>query len=233
MKSSDWFAGAVAFVSSRELFQGVSDAQFAPTVPMTRAMLVTVLHRLEDQPGAGAAASFGDVPAGAWYALAVAWASENSIVTGTGSGFNPDGNVTREQMAAILYRYNAVPGAGRVRQRRSEQIQRRRRDLRLGGRRLRKWAVGAGILTGKSGTILDPTGTASRAEVATMLQRLVNLMIEAPTSPDAQLPRGIGPRCECAAGSPAFSGAKTSRLSSRYAPACMSSPENPSKTVLR
>ncbi len=105
VKSSDWFAGAVAFVSSRELFQGVSDAQFAPTMPMTRAMLVTVLHRLEDQPGAGAAASFGDVPAGAWYALAVAWASENSIVTGTGSGFNPDGNVTREQIAAILYRY--------------------------------------------------------------------------------------------------------------------------------
>lgn len=176
VKSSDWFAGAVAFVSSRELFQGVSDAQFAPTVPMTRAMLVTVLHRLEDQPGAGAAASFGDVPAGAWYALAVAWASENSIVTGTGSGFNPDGNVTREQIAAILYRYMRYLGPDVSA---SGDLSKFSDGGETSGwaEDAMKWAVGAGILTGKSGTILDPTGTASRAEVATMLQRLVNLMI--------------------------------------------------------
>ena len=176
VKSSDWFAGAVAFVSSRELFQGVSDAQFAPTMPMTRAMLVTVLHRLEDQPGAGAAASFGDVPAGAWYALAVAWASENSIVTGTGSGFNPDGNVTREQIAAILYRYMRYLGLDVSA---SGDLSKFSDGGETSGwaEDAMKWAVGAGILTGKSGTILDPTGTASRAEVATMLQRLVNLMI--------------------------------------------------------
>ena len=177
VQSSDWYAGAVAFVTSRELFQGVSDAQFAPTASMTRAMLVTVLHRLEDQPGAGAAAAFDDVPAGAWYTLAVAWASENGIVTGTGSGFNPDGSVTREQIATILYRYMQYLGL-------DVSARGELSKFSDGGETsgwaedAMEWAVGAGILTGKSGTVLDPTGTASRAEVATMLQRLVEYMVK-------------------------------------------------------
>lgn len=86
-----WGKDAIAFVTARELFNGISDDQFAPAAPMTRAMLVTVLHRLEDTPAAKVDAAFPDVDAAAWYADAVAWASGNGIVTGTGSGFEPDG----------------------------------------------------------------------------------------------------------------------------------------------
>lgn len=175
---SAWYKSAVDFASGHELFNGVSDMQFGPDMSMTRAMLATVLYRLEGEPAAAAANPFTDVEPNAWYTDAVIWANENQIVEGYGNGlFGTGDNVTREQLATILYRYmrylgldvsaagglNAFPDGGQASAWALEGTQ---------------WAVGSGIITGKDGGVLDPGGTATRAEVATMLMRLVGLMVK-------------------------------------------------------
>lgn len=172
-----WGKDAIAFVTARELFNGISDDQFAPAAPMTRAMLVTVLHRLEDTPAAKADAAFPDVDAAAWYADAVAWASGNGIVTGTGSGFEPDGQITREQLATILYRYADFLGldtsaAGALSQFSDGD------KVSAWAEEAMQWAVGSGLLTGKGNGTVDPTGNATRAEVAAILQRMVAIMVK-------------------------------------------------------
>ena len=102
---NDWYAEAVNYAVSNGLFLGISETEFGPNVSMSRAMLVTVLHRMAGAPNAGAA-NFADVPADAWYTQAVAWAAANGIVQGVSdSRFAPNVPVTREQMATILYRY--------------------------------------------------------------------------------------------------------------------------------
>ena len=171
-----WAGDAIAFVSSHELFQGTGEGSFSPNQPMNRAMLVTVLHRLESKPQAGVAAQFADVDSGAYYTEAVAWASESGIVTGTGAGFDPDAPISREQLATILYRYMAKQG-----------VQAEQGDLSAfaDGGAVSPWAqeamgyaVGAGLMTGKEGGVLDPQGTATRAEVAVVLRRLVEAMTQ-------------------------------------------------------
>ena len=165
--SGDWFADAVAFVTSHELFQGTGEDTFSPNAAMTRAMLVTVLHRYENAP-AGGPLTFDDVTEDAWYSDAVAWAAEQGIVTGTESGFEPDGNITRESLAVILYRYakgtaqagglDAFSDAGSVSDWAKDAM---------------SWAVAQGLISGKDGNALDPAGSATRAEVATILMRFI------------------------------------------------------------
>ena len=158
------------------LFNGTSPAKFSPHKPMTRAILVTVLWRLDGEKTPAAPADFADVPGNSWYADAVAWASENGIVNGVGKGkFNPDGNVTREQMATILRRYaeskgldvsqsadlSPYPDAGEVSAYATDAM---------------AWANGAALINGnKIGGIsyLQPKGNATRALVATILMRYV------------------------------------------------------------
>ncbi|BDF70597.1 hypothetical protein CE91St41_21760 [Oscillospiraceae bacterium] len=171
-----WAGDAIAFVSSHELFQGTGEGSFSPNQPMNRAMLVTVLHRLESKPQAGVAAQFADVDSGAYYTDAVAWASESGIVTGTGAGFDPDAPISREQLATILYRYMAKQGV---------QAEQGSLSAFTDGGAVSPWAqeamgyaVGAGLMTGKDGGALDPQGTATRAEVAVVLQRLVEAMAQ-------------------------------------------------------
>ena len=171
-----WAGDAIAFVSSHELFQGTGEGSFSPNQPMNRAMLVTVLHRLESKPQAGVAAQFADVDSGAYYTDAVAWASESGIVTGTGAGFDPEAPISREQLAAILYRYMAKQGV---------QAEQGSLSAFADGGAVSPWAqeamgyaVGAGLMTGKEGGILDPQGTATRAEVAVVLRRLVEAMAQ-------------------------------------------------------
>ena len=178
VKEGDWFRSAVDFVSSHELLVGVGEGQFAPQMPFTRAMMATVLWRLEDCPAANAAAPFRDVERGSWYAAAVDWASEKGIALGySETVFAPGDAVTREQMAALLYRYWKALGyaadtsaeltpytdAGQVSAWAAEAM---------------RWAVGCGLLVGRSNTELAPQATATRAEVATMFQRLVTLMVK-------------------------------------------------------
>ena len=174
----DWFNSAVVFASSHELFNGVAEGVFAPNMPMTRGMLVTVLWRLENKPEDFGANIFPDVADGTWYTEAVEWASKNGIVLGYGDGsFRPDQSITRQEMAAMLYRYMNYLGYDMS----------ARGDLstfndadQVGDWALEnvQWANGAGIITGKDGNRIDPLGNATRAEVATMLMRIVTNMVK-------------------------------------------------------
>jgi len=169
-----WYFDAVKFASQKGLFKGTDAARFSPAAPMSRAMLVTVLHRLAGSP-AGGTSSFTDVPAGSWYAQPVAWAYGQGVVGGVGGGkFSPNGNVTREQIAAILFRYAKKTGASTSS---SGDLGRFTDGGRVGSYALDavKWAVGCGLLSGKGGGTLDPGGNASRAEVATMFMRFAEL----------------------------------------------------------
>lgn len=168
-----WASSAVDFVSSRDLFQGTSPSEFSPDMPMNRAMLVTVLHRLESEPNASAY-SFNDVPTDSYYAEATAWAVGMGITNGMDGAFNGDGTITREMLATMLYRYvqgtNGSKGtsgsyasmgdAGQVNTWADDAM---------------RWAVGSGIITGDNGN-LRPGDSASRAEVATMLERFVTVI---------------------------------------------------------
>lgn len=172
VSANDWFASAVDYVTGKGMMNGTADNTFSPKANTTRGMIVTVLYRLENQPSTSAA-SFTDVDSGAYYANAVAWANANGIVSGYGSGkFGPNDKVTREQLAAILYRY----------------AQYKKYDVSVGEDTnilsyndaqsistyaipAIQWACGAGVVTGKSGSKLDSKGNATRAEVAAMLMR--------------------------------------------------------------
>lgn len=171
-----WSADAVTFVTSRELFEGDGNGNFMPNNTMTRAMLVTVLHRLENPP-AGAGMSFDDVANGLWYTNAVSWAAENKIVEGHNGSFNPSSNVTREQIAAILYRYAKAIGAATPE--RGSLASFLDGDSTSGwAKEAMSWAVGAGLFSGSDGGRLNPGGNATRAEVATILMRFVEHMVK-------------------------------------------------------
>lgn len=170
VSANDWFASAVDYVTGKGMMNGTADNTFSPKANTTRGMVVTVLYRLEHQPSTSAA-SFTDVASGAYYANAVAWANANGIVSGYGSGkFGPNDKVTREQLAAILYRYAQykkydVSGAKSLDGYTDAQSVSSYAVPAL------QWANAAGVVTGKSGNKLDPKGNATRAEVAAMLMR--------------------------------------------------------------
>ena len=173
VQEGDWFYDAVAYAYTNELFNGTSATTFSPNGTMTRSMLVTVLWRMEGAPTANSANPFADVAAGTWYTDAVVWANDAGIVNGTSATtFDPDGSVTREQIATILYRYAKIKGwdiSG------ASSL-----GTFLDGAQVSDWAARAmewtyaeGLITGKNGGRLDPQGQASRAEVATILMRLL------------------------------------------------------------
>lgn len=174
---SDWFSSDVRFVYERKLFQGMTATTFSPGTKMNRAMLATVLCRLAGADGSAPSAGFSDVADSAWYAGAVNWAASAGIVTGMGDGtYAPDANVTREQMAVMLYRYARdfaglpVPANGDL------TAFPDRAAISSWARDALSWAVGHGILNGYNDGTLSPGGTASRAEVAAMLQRFSALL---------------------------------------------------------
>ncbi len=167
-----WYFDSVSFAYANKLFSGVGETVFAPDAVMTRAMLVTVLWRLEGKPAAGNSA-FTDVKEGEWYTDAVAWAAEQNIVSGYGSGlFGTDDAITREQMALILKNYAAYKGM----------------DVSasndLGGftdcesisswaKAAMQWANAKGYVNGTGGGMLEPKGLASRCKVAAILHRFI------------------------------------------------------------
>ena len=176
--ATHWAAGAVEFVTSQGLLQGTGTSTFAPGQPMTRAMLVTALWREAGSPVVNYAMDFDDVDEDQWYTEAVAWAAANGIVNGVSdTTFAPDDPVTREQMAAILYRYAQYKGydvtasgdlsgytdAGAIRPYAEAAM---------------AWANGAGLITGVSDTTLQPRGNSTRAQVATILMRFCQKVAE-------------------------------------------------------
>ena len=171
-----WAKDAISFVTERGLFQGTSETTFTPNGDMTRGMVVTVLHRLENTPATSAANVFQDVPNGIWFTEAVTWANAHGIVQGTGTGFLPNDPVTREQLAAILYRYMKDQGHD-ITKRSSLTSFSDGSRVSPWAKDAMEWAVATGLINGKTGGLLDPGGKATRAEVATILERLiVNLL---------------------------------------------------------
>ena len=168
-----WFYDYVAWAYNTGLMEGVSAGRFAPNSTTTRAMVVTIIYRLAGSPGVSGTSDFTDVPAGAWYADAVTWAAKRGIVEGmTATTFDPNDAVTREELAAMLYRYAKHKGydtsaaentnilsyndAGSISEYAFEALQ---------------WACGEGIINGTGAGSLEPGGSATRAQLAAMLYR--------------------------------------------------------------
>ena len=163
-----WSANAIDFMSANELVTGTAAKTFSPKQTMTRAMLVTILYRVAGKPSVKNVSNpFTDVKSGSYYYDAVLWAYKNNIVTGTSaSTFNPNGAVTREQIAAILYRYAGSPKTTGTLSGYTDK-----NKVSTYATTAMEWAVKNGIITGKSASTLDPTGQGTRAEVAVMLHR--------------------------------------------------------------
>ena len=173
ISEKDWFYGDVMFVYENGLMLGTSKTLFSPHGTAMRGMMATILWRMEGSPVPKGKNSFTDVEAGKWYADAITWTTENGIFAGYGKDkFFPDDPITREQLAAIFYRYADYKGY----------------DLTVKGdldkfkdadkitdyaKTAMQWAVGSGLVKGKSGNLLDPQGTATRAEIAAMLHRFI------------------------------------------------------------
>ena len=166
---SNWFYDAVAYVYGNGMMNGTGATKFAPSANLTRGMIAQVLYNLESKPDSTSAA-FNDVAAGQWYADAVNWAAANDIVSGYGDGtFGPENNITREQMALILYRYAVFKGYD-VSAKGDLNAFTDGATVSAWAKEAMTWAVGSKLLSGKGNGILDPTGTATRAEVAQILQ---------------------------------------------------------------
>ena len=168
--TDDWFADAVQYMLDNGMMNGVTDTTFGPGTTTTRGMIVTILYRLEGEPDT-TASSFTDVASGMYYADAVAWAQANSIVTGiTETIFAPDQAITREQMAAILYRYAQYKGYDVTA---SNDLSSYTDASRISAyaTTAMQWANAEGLITGNTSTTINPTGNATRAEVATILMR--------------------------------------------------------------
>ena len=172
----NWAHVGIDFVLKSGLFYGTSDTTFSPDGEMTRAMLVTVLYRLEGQPKVTGSSPFTDVASGTWYTSAVLWAAENKIVNGIGDGkFDPDGKITREQMAAILYRYSGFKGLTLTEGKFAETYPDEGKVSAYALEAMR-WANAEKLINGTDiggKTYLDPQGNATRAQVAAILMRYV------------------------------------------------------------
>lgn len=170
-----WYEEAVRYVYEAGLMQGTTGTTFSPGRTSNRGQIAAILHRLEGSPRAGTP-PFTDVAAGSYCADAVAWAEKNNIVRGFEDGtFRPEGRITRQQLAAILFRYTEYRGAdtaGRT------DLSRFSDSAAVAdyAREALAWAVSAGLLQGRSDGTLDPSGSATRAQTAVILQRLETLL---------------------------------------------------------
>ena len=172
-----WSESAIEFVTSRELFMGTGGNLFSADENMSRAMLVTVLHRLDGLMKCEGT-DFNDVPGGQWFSDAVEWAAANGIVGGYGNGdFGTGDNITREQLAVILYRYASYLGIDTTSK---GDLSGFSDNSTVSGYALEamRWASEAGLVNGRPGGILDPSGNATRAEVAAVLMRFVELVVQ-------------------------------------------------------
>lgn len=172
-----WYYDAVSYVASEGLMTGTGTNTFSPDGMTSRAQIVTILWRLSGEPSALTGA-FTDVPAGQYYSTAVAWASREGIVTGVGNNrFEPNTNITREQLAVMLYRYAQDCGYSTTSR---ANITGYYDYARVGSyaRDALSWAVGAGLITGTTTTTLSPQNTANRAQVATILMRFCENVVE-------------------------------------------------------
>ena len=189
VSTKDWFYDSIKFVLERGLMVGTSDSSFGPNLNTSRAMIVTILHRLEGTPEAGGG-GFNDVAAGNWYSEATGWAAENSIISGYSNGrFGPNDNITREQLCVILYNYAKFKGYiddindqdKGADSKMSAVLDKFSDNGNVSSWAVEpmKWAVEAGLIMGVNDDKLDPAGTATRAQLAAILQRFIGTFIPA------------------------------------------------------
>ena len=178
VKSADWFYNDVKYVYEKGMMAGTAADVFAPNATTTRAMIVTILYRLEGSPAVTGTSAFVDVPAGQWYTDAVNWAAANQIVKGTSATtFAPNDSITREQMAAILYRYAQYKGYDVTKKADlsgysdNGQVSAYAKDALA-------WANAAKLINGVTNTTLAPQGNATRAQVSAILHRFCDGVVK-------------------------------------------------------
>ena len=170
-----WAFNSIMFVAIRGHMQGIGDYLFAPDAELSRAMIATILWRLAAEPAVEFSPVFSDVAAGQWYSNAIVWASQNGIVQGLGDGrFNPHGSITREQFAAMLYRYAVFAGVD------TDVSSFQTLSGFVDNYQVSAWAIGymswanyKGLITGVEMTILAPLASTTRAQTATVLHRFI------------------------------------------------------------
>ena len=174
VSSSDWFYNDVRYVYEKGIMDGTGADRFSPNAPLTRAMIVTILYRMAGSPSVSGSSDFTDVAAGKWFAKAVAWAAANGIVNGYGDSlFGPNDPVTREQLAAILYRYAVYGGMTAVTLEENLGSFADTAQLSAYAIQAMNWAVGQGLING-SGSNLVPKAQATRAQVAAIIHRYLD-----------------------------------------------------------
>lgn len=174
VKESDWFFNTVKFASENGIMNGVSESEFAPNQTLTRAMLVTILYRVEGSPRLESDSKFSDVALTDWYGAPIVWAAENGIVNGVSeTEFAPNSAITREQIAAIMYRYASAKGydvtQGGMAVREYEDYE----SISSWALEAMQWAVNAKLINGKTATTVCPQDNATRAEAATIIMRFI------------------------------------------------------------
>ncbi len=177
VNEKDWFYDSVMYTVQKGLFSGTDETRFSPNSPMTRAMLVTVLHRLEGKTSPTLENKFKDVNLSEWYTDAIRWSSENDIVRGiTDTEFMPQKNITREQLAVMLYRYARIKGM-------NTEVKGNITDF-TDSKNISSWAIEAinwatenKLVAGRENGMLDPAGNATRAEVAAILERFITKIV--------------------------------------------------------
>ena len=172
MAAGTWYEDAVGYVYRHDLMTGYSDNLFGPANNLTRAQLCQIVYNIEGHPAATGSSTFTDVADGAWYADAVTWAASQGVVDGYGGGlFGPEDNITREQLAAILYRYAQAKGYDvSIGEDTNILSYDDALDVSEWAIPAMQWACGAGIVQG-DGSSLNPQGEATRAQTAAMLMR--------------------------------------------------------------
>lgn len=180
VRTDHWFYNAVTFVTDRGYFLGITDELFGPYINMNRAMFVTVLGRISRvDTSKYTTQAFKDVELGTYYAPYVAWAAENGIVLGRSADvFDPSANITREEMAAIMYRYCEFLGEDMTLK--NQVFMDRYEDagkISTWARPYVEWAVGVGLIRGMSDTTIDPLSYASRAQVAQVIMNLCDKVL--------------------------------------------------------
>ncbi len=176
ISENDWYYEAVCYASKSGLMKGVSTESFAPNDNITRAMFVTILHRMENEPSVKASRKFSDVKSGEWYYDAVSWASEKAIVSGVDSNdFAPDAVISREQLATMLYRYAIYKRSNiSAAENTSLTVYEDAGNVSSYALSAIKWAVGENIINGKTQATLNPQDSATRAETAALLMRIAD-----------------------------------------------------------
>lgn len=174
VKESDWYYETVKYVNQTGIINGMTEDTFAPGTTLTRAMLVTILYRVEGSPAVNADSKFGDVKKSDWYGAPVIWAAENGIVNGVSeTEFAPNTAITREQIAAIMYRYAGAKGYDTTQGGMAVKEYEDYDKISSWAKEAMQWAVNAKLINGKTETTVNPADKATRAEAATIVMRFI------------------------------------------------------------